>query len=113
MSVTKNVVYLFADYTEIPEVNYQRNTNVSENFTQINEENSGQLYAYRLDPNTIYLGTRNVRELGASIGIQRIASGVYRCVARNGNENDTKSLTVAVECKYQSRFIVLFKCIFV
>ena len=66
----------------------------------IQTEEPGQLYAYRLSRSEVSLGTRRRNILGASIGIQTIATGTYICVARNAVINNTISITLQVKGKF-------------
>ena len=56
-------------------------------------EQPGQLYAYRISQSEVILRTRHV----GPVGIQSIADGMYKCVARNLDE--TKNYTVSVQTK--------------
>ena len=58
-----------------------------------NNEQPGQLYAYRISQSEVILHTRHM----GPIGIQPIADGMYKCVARNRNE--TNNITVSVQTK--------------
>jgi hypothetical protein len=78
---------------KVPEVPIQRNDSM------VPMEESGQLYAYRANSNSVYLGTRTAHELGAAIGIGSIANGTYICIAENRNESANVTLDVAVESK--------------
>lgn len=80
----------------VPEVPFQRNENGS-GFSQVSMEQSGQLYAYRVNSSAVYLGTRNAAEFGAAIGIGVIADGTYTCIAQNRNESASVNLTVTVD----------------
>lgn len=80
----------------VPEVPFQRNENAS-GFSQVSMEQSGQLYAYRVNSSSVYLGTRNAGEFGAAIGVGVIANGSYMCIAQNRNESASVNLAVTVE----------------
>ena len=54
-------------------------------------EQPGQLYAYRISQSEVTLRTRHI----GPVGIQPIAEGTYKCVARNFDE--TKNYTVSVQ----------------
>lgn len=81
----------------VPEIEVRENRTGT--FISIPDEEPGQLYAYRLNGNVLYLATRDQSlssDLGGSIGIGKVAQGSYRCIARNGNANKTEDLTVQV-----------------
>lgn len=90
---------MLVSYQDIEEIESQRFGNTSGEIRQVLEETSGQLYSYRVNSSAAYLGTRNVAELGAAIGIGSGAAGVYVCVARNGNADKNVTITVAVNGK--------------
>ena len=54
-------------------------------------EQPGQLYAYRISQSKVILRTRDI----VPVGIQPIAEGMYKCVARNFDK--TKNYTVSVQ----------------
>ena len=56
-------------------------------------EQPGQLYAYRISQSEVTLRTRHI----APVGIQHGADGMYKCVARNGDK--TKNYTVSVQTR--------------
>ena len=56
-------------------------------------EQPGQLYAYRISQSEVILRTTHM----GPVGIQSIADGMYKCVARNLDE--TKNYTVSVQTK--------------
>ena len=61
----------------------------------IPDEKIGQLYAYRINSSAVVLGTRKASEFGASIGIETVADGVYRCVAENANEINDYTINIS------------------
>lgn len=67
--------------------------------SQVQGERAGQLYAYRINTSAVVLSTRDNVTLGAAVGIKTVANGMYRCDARNDNENRTVFLKVNVTCK--------------
>ena len=81
------------DYVELPEVSLQSSG------SQVSMERSGQLYAYRANTSSIYLGTRSGSEFGAAIGIGVVADGTYICIARNINESANVSIEINVRGK--------------
>ena len=87
---------LYIGYREVPEIQLQNVTG----FSQVSEESSGQLYAYRVNSSAVYLGTRNAQEFGAAIGIGIVANGTYNCNAQNLNEVNSKEITVIVQSKF-------------
>lgn len=66
---------------------------------QVQEEEAGQLYAFRMSEFEVYLQTRDDIILGAAIGIGVNAMGNYTCEARNTNESAMVSLVVKVTSK--------------
>ena len=56
-------------------------------------EQPGQLYAYRISQSEVTLRTRHM----AHVGIQRSADGMYKCVARNRDQ--TNNYTVSVQTR--------------
>ena len=87
----------------VPEVEFQVTENML-GFSQVPMEQSGQLYAYRVNPSSAYLGTRRAEEFGAAIGIGLNAGGEYMCIARNRNENASVTLEVDVEGEVSSMY---------
>ena len=63
-------------------------------------EESGQLYAYRLNGSAAVLRTREWQPFGTSqiavIGLQEAGNGMYICVAENANEISSQSVTIGV-----------------
>ena len=61
-------------------------------------EVAGQLYAHRIAPNVVVLGTRGLTlESGVDVGLKEIASGLYKCVAVNREANDSQTLLIHVD----------------
>ena len=58
-----------------------------------NSEQPGQLYAYRISQSEVILRTRHM----GPVGIQSVADGSYKCVARNLDK--TNNNTVSVQTK--------------
>ena len=70
-------------------------------------EQPGQLYAYRISQSQVILRTRHM----APVGIQRSAEGMYKCVARNLDK--TRNYTVSVQprgeiCRNCPRLVFFF-----
>ena len=63
-------------------------------------EESGQLYAYRLNGSAAVLRTREWRPFGtsqiAAIGLQEAGNGMYICVAENANEISSQTVIIGV-----------------
>ena len=59
-------------------------------------EDIGQLYAYRLNEQEVILGTRNMT-FKASIGISQVAVGSYVCFAENDEQNVTTLFEIMVK----------------
>lgn len=75
--------------------------------SQVQNEEAGQLYAYRVSEYEVYLGTRDNATLGAAVGIEMEAAGVYVCVAINTNESEAVNLTVNVISKSFVFFLLI------
>ena len=63
-----------------------------------NDEEAGQLYAYRNSRNEVILRTRESVAMNGelvTVGIQSVANGRYTCVARNSDA--TMNVTITVE----------------
>lgn len=60
-------------------------------------EQAGQLYTYRVSQSEVILQTREstVQMIRVAVGIQPVAGGMYKCVAKNVDK--TNNHTVSVE----------------
>ena len=55
-----------------------------------NSEQPGQLYAYRISQSEVILRTRHM----GPVGIQSVADGSYKCVARNLDKTNNNNVSV-------------------
>ena len=63
----------------------------------LQDEQLGQVYAYRINDTRVVLGTIRADVFGAAIGIGEIASGTYQCFAENANTNSSRNFTLTVK----------------
>ena len=105
---------MHTDGTSVPEVSFREDqvtgsgaggnmltpiSMIEEAFPVVPNEQVGQLYAYRINNSAVVLGTRRASTFGASIGIGTVASGTYRCLAKNANANSQNLTTISVSSK--------------
>ena len=71
----------------------------NERISVIPDEQVGQLYAYRINNSAVVLGTRRTSSFGASIGIELVAQGKYRCIAENSLAKSEVIITISLQGK--------------
>ena len=65
-----------------------------------NSEQPGQLYAYRISQSEVILRTRYM----VPVGIQSVADGSYKCVARNLDKTNNNTVSVQTRGEIYSRW---------
>ena len=68
----------------------------------LQNEEPGQLYAYRYNNTKVVLGSRKKEIFGAAVGVSMNSKGKYKCVAINDYEREEFDLEIGIKSESQS-----------